>query len=60
MASRQAPGARITLADRMFTTLLTISVLSATIATIASALLHQATVMGEAQTELGHECDVVA
>ena len=60
MASRQAPGARITLADRMFTTLLTISVLSATIATIASALLHQATVMGEAQVELGHECEVVA
>ncbi len=60
MANRQAPGARITLADRMFTTLLTISVLSATIATIASALLHQATVMGEAQVELGHECEVVA
>ena len=60
MSGRRASGERITLAGRMFATLLTISVLSAGIATIASALLHQATVMSEAQVELGHECDMVA
>ena len=49
-----------TLADRVFAALLAISVGSASIATLASGFVHQATVMTEAQMELGHECDVVA
>ena len=48
------------LVRRVFVTLLVISILSAAIATIASALLHQATIMTEARTELGNECEVVA
>ena len=51
---------RQSLVGRVFLTLLVISIASATIATIASGLLHQATIMGEAQDELGHECVVVA
>ncbi len=57
---RAQAKSQATLADRMFATLLTISVISATIATVASAFLHQATIMGEALGELGHECDVIA
>ena len=49
-----------TLARRVFVTLLAISVISASLATVASAFLHQATVMAEAQVELLHECDMVA
>lgn len=44
----------------MFGTLLSISVASATIATVVSAYLHQSTVMAEARIELGNECDVLA
>ena len=51
---------RTSLANRIFTTLLTISIASAALATFASALLHQSTIMGEALSELGHECAVVA
>ncbi|MBP3893526.1 MAG: two-component sensor histidine kinase [Atopobiaceae bacterium] len=46
--------------SRVFVTLLSISILSAAIATLASALLHQSTIMAEAETELGHECQVIA
>lgn len=49
-----------TLADRVFGTLLSISVASATVATVVSAYLHQSTVMAEARIELGNECDVLA
>ena len=56
-ARREVPN---TLADRVFLTLLAISVASAALTTLASALLHQSSIMAEAQVELGHECDVVA
>ena len=49
-----------TLTSRIFVTLLMVAVVAASVATIASALLHQASIMSEAQTELGNECDVVA
>lgn len=57
---QQAEKPRATLAGRVFRALLSISVVAATIATVASAYLHQASIMIEAQTELGNECDVVA
>lgn len=60
MAKRDEVAKHTTLADRVFLTMLAISVVSASIATIASAFLHQATVMSEAQVELGNECEVVA
>ena len=53
-------GAPQTLTGRIYATLLVVAIVAASVATIASALLHQATVMAEAQTELGYECDVVA
>lgn len=56
----QAKKTPITLADRVFFTLLAISVVAATIATLVSAFLHQASIMAEAQAELGNECDVLA
>lgn len=49
-----------TLLGRVFSALLAVSVFSATAATIASAVLHQMTIMSEAQVELSHECDMVA
>ncbi|MDI9590229.1 MAG: ATP-binding protein [Acidobacteriota bacterium] len=54
------PRSRRTLAGSVFVTLLAISVASALIATTASAILHQATIMGEAQAELGHDCEVLS
>lgn len=60
MARKKTPGERVTLADRIFVTLLAISVVSALLATTASALLHQTTIMSEARTELSHECSVLA
>ena len=51
---------RAILADRVFTALLAVSVISASIATIASGVLHQSSLMAEAQQELGQECDVIA
>lgn len=57
---QQAEKPRATLAGRVFRALLSISVVAATIATVASAYLHQASIMIEAQMELGNECDVVA
>ena len=59
MREREAKPQK-TLADRIFRTMLTISVVSATVATLCSAFLHQASIMSEAQVELGHECNVVA
>lgn len=55
-----APGHARTLADRVFYMLLVISIASASITTVASAFLHQASIMNEAQSELGNECDVLA
>lgn len=57
MADRRAQE---TLAGRVFATLLAVSVVSASLSTIASAFVHQATLMSEARVELGNECDVVA
>ena len=51
---------KATLADRVFFAVLAVSVLSAAIATIVSAFVHQVTIMSEVQTELGHECEVMA
>lgn len=60
MLRKRVPAERVTLANRIFVALLAISVISASLATMASALLHQATIMSEAQTELSHECAVLA
>ena len=60
MRPRQRERRQAILADRVFAMLLAISVISASTATLASALLHQATIMAEAQSELGTECDVLA
>ena len=51
---------RVTLAGRVFAALLAISALSATITTVVSAYLHQASLLKEASMELGSECDVLA
>jgi hypothetical protein len=48
------------LAGRVFASLLAVSVVSASLATMASAYLHQSTMMDEALVELGHECEVLA
>ncbi len=48
------------LATRIFATLLAISVGSAAVATVASALLHQRVIMNAARVELDNECDMVA
>ena len=58
--TRNAKRRQAILADRVFGMLLAISVMSAGVATLASALLHQASIMAEAQSELGNECDVLA
>ena len=60
MRPHQRERRQAILADRVFAMLLAISVISASTATLASALLHQATIMAEAQSELGTECDVLA
>lgn len=51
---------KTTLAGRIFLALITISIVAATVATVCSAALHQASIMSEVQTELRHECDVLA
>ena len=58
--TRNAKRRQAILADRVFMMLLLISVVSASIATLTSAFLHQASIMAEAQSELGKECAVMA
>ena len=57
MASRRKSA---TLVGHVFAALLAVSVTAATISTVASALLHQSTIMEEARVELGTECEVIA
>ncbi len=48
------------LAGRVFASLLAVSVVSASLAMMAAAYLHQSTLMNEALLELGNECEVLA